>query len=133
MSHTITLSLGEVRLLEPAILENIINDGVVIEPADVIAFKQANENLAKGKPYAVLVNFAEVVSIKREAKELVASKNFKRQAVAQALLINSTGQKIVANFYLKFNKPHLPTKAFTDRERAMDWLRQSLRETGEVV
>ncbi len=128
MSHTITLSIGEVRLLEPGIIENVINDGVIIEPSDVLEFKQANENLAKGQPYAVLVNFAEVVSIKREAKELVASKDFKRQAVAQALLINSTGQKIVANFYLQFNKPHLPTKAFTDRDKALEWIRLALQD-----
>lgn len=127
MTHTITLAKGEVKLLEPGLVENTLREGITIEPDDVLAFKQANENLAAGHNYAVLVDFSEVVSVTREAKELVASKEFKRKAIAQALLINSLGQKIVANFYLRVNKPHLPTKAFTDRGKALEWIRQTLR------
>jgi hypothetical protein len=45
---------------------------------------------------------------------------------AEAFMIGSTGLKLIANFYLKINKPERPTRMFTDEEEAVTWLKTFL-------
>lgn len=45
-------------------------------------------------------------------------------SVADAFVITSISQSILANFYSKINKPERPTKFFTKKEDAMKWLEQ---------
>jgi hypothetical protein len=45
---------------------------------------------------------------------------------ADAFVIKSMSQKILANFYIKINKPERPTKFFNNKEEALDWLKQYL-------
>lgn len=45
---------------------------------------------------------------------------------ADAFVISSMAQKILANFYIKINKPERPTKFFNDKIEAIDWLKQFL-------
>ena len=43
---------------------------------------------------------------------------------ADAFIINSLAQKILANFYVKINKPERPTKFFDKEDEALEWLKQ---------
>ena len=43
---------------------------------------------------------------------------------ADAFVIQSIAQKLVANFYVKMVRPERPTKFFTSKEDALKWLRQ---------
>ena len=43
---------------------------------------------------------------------------------ADAFVIYSLSQKILANFYLRINKPERPTKFFNSKEEALVWLKQ---------
>ena len=43
---------------------------------------------------------------------------------ADAFVLNSMAQKILANFYIKFNKPERPTKFFNNADEALIWLKQ---------
>ena len=46
-----------------------------------------------------------------------------KNTLADALVINSLAHKILANFYMKMNKPVKPTKIFTSQKKAVDWLK----------
>lgn len=46
---------------------------------------------------------------------------------ADAFVIQSIAQKLVANFYIKMVRPERPTKFFTSKEDALKWLRQFMR------
>ncbi len=43
---------------------------------------------------------------------------------ADAFVIQSIAQKLVANFYVKIVRPERPTKFFTSKDDALKWLRQ---------
>ena len=43
---------------------------------------------------------------------------------ADAFVLNSNAQKILANFYIKINKPERPTKFFNNADEALIWLKQ---------
>jgi hypothetical protein len=41
---------------------------------------------------------------------------------ADAFVISSIGQKILGNFYLNIDKPQRPSRLFTDKTKALEWL-----------
>lgn len=43
-------------------------------------------------------------------------------AIADAIVVNGISQRIMANLYIKFNKPITPTKVFSSQENAAFWL-----------
>jgi len=58
---------------------------------------------------------------------------------ARALVVNSFTAKLVGNMYLKLakGKPNesgriVPSKLFTDEEKAIDWLRKKIKEASDV-
>ncbi len=42
---------------------------------------------------------------------------------ATAVIVNSVPYTLIANFYLKFNKPKHPYKVFKNRNEALAWLK----------
>jgi hypothetical protein len=126
LNRKITFENYEAFELERGLIENQIKNDVVLDEKDVRNLKEANTDLANGKPYAVLVEFEEMVNVTREARELTASKDFLGKTIAEALLIHSLGHKIIGNFYLSVSKPHIRTKIFTDRTEALEWLRAQI-------
>lgn len=45
-----------------------------------------------------------------------------KYTIADAIVVNGMAQRIMANLYLRFNKPVTPTKVFADQESAAFWL-----------
>lgn len=57
------------------------------------------------------------------------------QEAAKAILVKSFTQRLIGNLYMKLSKDKpneseriVPSKLFTDEEKAMDWLRQKLKQ-----
>ncbi len=113
----------DVTLLEDGIVENYIRSGMLIEAEDLVLLKKISSEIAGNKPYVLLIVTGELATYTKEARELSASKAFIDKAVAKAVLIESIAQKIIGNFYLKVSKPYLQTRLFSDREKAIDWLK----------
>ena len=124
MSKEIHTKKIRIRFLEEGIVENYFKGGDLMEVDDFIELKKVNLNLFANKPYTVLVEAEELTSFSKESREYVASKEYVGLTIAKALYIKSLGQRIVGNFYLHVNKPHIKTKLFTDRTKAIDWLRE---------
>jgi len=117
----------EITLIEKGIIENILMSLALIDQKDVQELKKYNLQIAGGKPYALLVIPGNLTTITKEARELLAQKDFTHITFAKALLIQSTGHKLVGNFYLKINKPYTNTKIFSDRSKALTWLRSFIK------
>lgn len=62
-------------------------------------------------------------SITKEAREFAATKPAVEFTLAEAYVIQSLAQRLIANFYMKFSKPLVPTRVFTDREKAEKWIK----------
>ncbi|NBG67213.1 DUF7793 family protein [Acidiluteibacter ferrifornacis] len=39
-----------------------------------------------------------------------------------ALVVNNLAYRILSNFFIRFNRPVVPTKVFNSRKKALDWL-----------
>jgi hypothetical protein len=116
----------EIRLLEKGIIENVILEGVHIEKQDVLDIKEKNLSLAGGEKYAVLISAHYLSTFSKESRELTASAEFAKETIATAIIADNMGLRLIGNFYLQVNKPHIRTKLFTDRDEAMNWLRSEL-------
>lgn len=122
------IKTATIRLLTPNIVENIINDNTELGIDELIELKKINKQLTEGKPYAVLVDSGMLTSITKEGREFIATKQFQQQTIAKALLVRSLGHRLVGRFYIRINKPHTKTKIFSDRDKAIQWLKICVNE-----
>ncbi|MBC7863472.1 MAG: hypothetical protein IAF38_10885 [Bacteroidia bacterium] len=87
----------------------------------------AHLKFSGGKAHCILYTADEFVNFTPEArqrsKELEPEINF----LAAAGLTKNLAYKIVADFYVRFNKPQKPFKNFSDEKKALEWLRTFLK------
>lgn len=117
-----------VRLIGPRIIENLVKEGGTIDVEDVHAIKKTNEQLCPEGNYAVLVTSTNFNSITAAARRITSSSEFVKRSLGKAMLVHNTATKLVAEFYIRVNKPAMPTQIFTDRKKAIDWLKELTAE-----
>jgi hypothetical protein len=84
------------------------------------------QNEFGGEKLPVLVLCAEHASTNSELLTAISKNKNNPFSKADAFVIKSIAQKILANFYIKINKPERPTKFFNDKEEAINWLKPFL-------
>lgn len=75
-----------------------------------------------GGTYYNLFEFEPHVDVEPEVRTWASAPSGNKNTIADALLISSLPHKLMANFYMKFNKPVKPTKIFNSRDKAVQWL-----------
>ncbi|MDB4533880.1 hypothetical protein N9242_03340 [Vicingaceae bacterium] len=89
----------------------------VIEGVDV------RKKMQQGKIFPVLMDTRLMFQSAKEANEYGASKDVSELSSAMAILVGtSMSARIIGNFFIKFNKPFVPTKLFNSEEKAIEWL-----------
>lgn len=78
--------------------------------------------LTGGKKSPFIFSADEGFSLTKEARENADS--FKKNPVisSYAVIADNLGYRMIANFYLKINKPVTPYKIFQNTEEAVQWL-----------
>ena len=91
-----------------------------------VAKRIVSDRLAfsKGTDYLILIDFNNLKSADKDAREYMNSPNGGLKGLIGGAFVSD---KIVAsvfiNLYLKINKPKIPTKFFTQRIDALNWLK----------
>ncbi len=67
------------------------------------------------------------VSITKEARENAVSLEDKSPLSPTAIVITNLAYKLIAEFYMKFNKPKRPYKIFKNEKDAVEWLLQFIQ------
>ncbi len=82
--------------------------------------------LMKGEDIWALIDDANLRSIDRDARDYLSSDEGIYGIRAGALLISSPFAKHLAKFFLMItvNKPKIPTKVFSKRDEALQWLKE---------
>jgi len=90
---------------------------------DAKRHSEALEKLDPKEGHHVVVDFRGVEPrFTNEAREYFArNRSHSSLRKSQALVIDGLAHRIVANFYMKFNKPDCPVKIFEKPEDAMEW------------
>lgn len=77
-----------------------------------------------GEDVPALIVSEGIVSMDKNTREFMASKEGSKGIKAAAILLKSSFGSFVANFYLTVNKPPMPVRIFTNKNLAIKWLQQ---------
>ena len=113
-----------ITYLEDGIVENYLKPNQIIDAEDILELQENNRLIAQNIPYTVLVIPGEGATVTKEARVLTASKKLVGIKLAKAFVLKSLAHRIIGNFYITVNKTHLITKIFSDRDKALIWLRK---------
>jgi hypothetical protein len=80
-------------------------------------------DITGGKLMPFIFLAAENVSVTKEAKENAIFIEDQSMAGASAVVANTLAYKLIANFYLTFNKPKRPYRVFRNEQDAVNWLK----------
>jgi len=80
-------------------------------------------DITDGKLMHFMFFAAENVSLTKEARDNAIKIEDQSMLGATAVVVNTLPYKLIANFYLKFNKPKRPYKVFSKEEDAIKWLK----------
>ena len=112
-------------------------DGVVILTFKNIHYTEAiarqvtddGRNLTNSQNVLVLSDVRKLRKIDREAIQFFQSDECIKYTIASAVLTGSLITVILTNFFMQWTynkKSQMPTKAFSDKQKAMEWLKQFL-------
>lgn len=79
-----------------------------------------------GGKFHNIYQFDSFSDIEPEVRVWAADNNGNQYTFSDAIVIKSLSQKIIADFYLRFNKPAKPTKIFYAMDKAIDWTNQQI-------
>lgn len=102
-----------------------IKDDLELTMDDIIDHRTIAKRMTGTGPHCVLAIAGERTTATEEAR-VYAAKNVPEGRVAEAVIIRSLSVRLLGNFFLRFNKPGVPTRLFEDYDEAMLWLRSRL-------
>ena len=117
------LDIGSViyRLYDNKIFHAIIKKGEKIT-MDMALNGVDFLNKNGGGSFYNIYEFSSFSEMEPELREWASQPNENGYTCVDAIVISNLAQKLIANFYLKFNKPPRPTKIFYDSDKAVEWI-----------
>ena len=95
---------------------------------DMLEAKKFSTSLLPNKKIYLLVVVEGNFSTSREARELLADPNYSSHQAAIALYTKNIGVKLLAQMYVKVNKPKIPIKIFRSEKEAFKWLKHCIKQ-----
>lgn len=86
------------------------------------------KKISKGKTYPVFVNLGKFVEMDKDARDFMACDESTKGLSAMAILFSNWLHRSAGNLWLLINKPKIPTKLFSSKKDALDWLEQFKEE-----
>lgn len=112
-----------ISLREDGLIQIDINAEAEVTLEEVIEGTDYIMSVVEDRKFPVLFIAKEFSVPSSESRDYLAKKESLPYSLADAYVICSFPQKLIGNFYLKFNKPGRPTKIFTDKDEAIKWLK----------
>ena len=117
--RTSTLSLREDGIVQ---MDMKAVDEFSLEDARECA--EAIKHIARNKKVALLGTINHYVSMDKDVREFWASELLENCVKCEAFVIENVSMKMIAKFYILFNKPKRPTQLFTSEKIAISWLKE---------
>lgn len=80
--------------------------------------------IANGIKYPVLADTSNIKTITREAEKYMATGDAMQCISAVAILTHSRVGRLISRIYISLSRPKIPTKVFSDKAQALEWLEQ---------
>lgn len=96
-----------------------------IDLETVKAMTEAGDQWNGTELCANLIDIRDVMFIDSKARAYGAEQ-YRKHVAGQAILIGSKISSYFANLFLKFSRPKVPTKLFTNEDQALSWLKAQM-------
>jgi len=115
------------RLRSDGILQINYPDYATFTVDESIESVNAIGEITKGVPHVILKVPGKYTTVDKGCRDHVSKGDGARFSIAEAFIITSLAHKMIANFYIKFEKPQKPTSFFQDIPSAEKWLRTFMK------
>jgi len=122
----VKLSEGIIQLKSDGIVYVKLYENMVLDVPLQMRMLEFYKSITNNKQTPFLFEGEDNVTVTKEARDNAASLEDESPCKAMAVIVSSIPIAMVANFYLKFNKPKRPYKVFKDRNDAIEWLKSYL-------
>lgn len=109
---------------ENGIVHIVYKPGCVLNINNIKLIVQCRLKVSAGTKGPILIDLRNLVSSDNATRAYLATPEAEKYLSAGAMLITNEIQKLLMNLYLKIDKPNLPARVFTNREKALEWLEQ---------
>lgn len=110
----------EFRLYENRIFHVIVPEFHKIS-IEIVQFGYTFLDANGGGTFHNIFQFQSFADIEPEIRKWAADKEGNNYTLSDAIVIGSLPQKIISDFYLKFDRPVRPTKVFYSLDKALEW------------
>ncbi len=119
-----TFSAGHTIILKrpDGILEVQTHEDLCYEIEHMKEVNAVFEKIIPGQRVPMLFIAGKHTSVSTQASKWGATEEATRFSLAEGFVLQSSTQKLLANFYLRFDKPAVPTRFFNSKEEAERWL-----------
>lgn len=121
-AKNINLDFAKIELLGNNIVRLEIYDNCIIGEHESREMNTAIGVLTNNQPARILIVSQPTTVFDHEARAFSASDEGLKFTIGDALVVSNLAHKILVSFYLKFNKPKKPSKAFDSEADAIAWL-----------
>jgi hypothetical protein len=122
ISEVLHYQISKVALRPDGILHLSIKSDELFFVKDYHDLMDAAFKIGNGKKFLNLITVGKHTTPDHHSRVLSTSKEGSVYKRADAFVICSLSQKLIANFYMNFHKPFAPTRFFTEVEEAVKWL-----------
>lgn len=121
------------RFLETSYAAYWIQDGIVWEvfKLNLIINTEIAKDIVKkrlevsnGISRPILLDIKGLLSVDTASRKYLAGKEAAYLISAGAILVNGNISRFAGNIFLTIDRPVIPTKLFTDQEKAIKWLQK---------
>lgn len=118
---SVRTSKSTIHLLSNGVVIVEVDDNVMVELNDIKEIVRMQGELTDQKKHPVVTVPSEFTTISKEARHYMSGKEAAKYTSADAFIIRALAHKILADFYMRFQNPVVPTKIFRTREEAVEW------------
>lgn len=109
-----------VRLRSDGIMHVHYKKNTTIDTEAQLMMREIYREMVPGKTLPYIFSAASGVTFTKEARENSRGKD--SPIASYAIIANNLAYRLIANFYLKVNKPKVPYRLFSTMEDAVEWL-----------
>lgn len=99
-------------------------EGLFLDKPEMESLLNSAIELTEGKKYFAIIDTSNDIDSTKDAREYYANNELNRFRYADAFIVSSLPLRMVVNFFIRVNKPSIPTKMFNSKDSAFEWINE---------
>lgn len=120
--HVVDLNAVMLSFLEDDVIHAQFKEGVLVSEDDVHEMFASVVRERGGRKGLLMVTLGDDSTLTNEARALASGPEGDGVLAADAIVLRDFGHQLVANAFVRHNKPKRPTQLFPDKASALKWL-----------